>query len=131
MSWRMVMCSTSGSASEPSPDRETGWLVRDGDVLASVEVAQGRRARAYGLLGRKSLVGALVLPSTRSVHSLGMHFDLDVAFVDADNIVIRTLQLKRNRVTLPVWRSRLVIEAEAGSFGQWDLNIGDKVELRQ
>lgn len=105
-------------------------MVRDGDVLASVEVTNGRRAKAVGLLGRQSLTGALVLPQTRSVHSLGMHFDLDVAFVDADNIVIRTLQLKRNRMTLPVWRSRMVIEAEAGSFGQWELNIGDKVEIR-
>lgn len=124
MSWR------SGSVSEPDEKPEVGWLVRDGDVLASVEVARGRKAKALGLLGRPSLTGALVLPATRSVHSLGMHFDLDVAFVDADNIVIRMLQLRRNRVTLPVWRSRLVIEAEAGSFGLWELNIGDKVELR-
>ncbi len=60
-----------------------------------------------------------------------MSFDLDVAFVDADSIVVRTLQLKRNRVTMPVWRAYLVIEAEAGSFGQWKLKIGDKIEVRQ
>ncbi|MEL7157359.1 MAG: DUF192 domain-containing protein [Actinomycetota bacterium] len=114
-----------------SADPVAGWLVREGDVLASVELPQGRRARARGLLGRESFEGAMVLRSAPSVHSFGMHFDLDVAFVDADNIVIRTLFLPRNRVTLPVWRSKLVIEAEAGSFGQWDLKIGDKVEVRQ
>ena len=106
-------------------------MVRDGDVLASVEIAVGRKARMIGLLGRSGLEGALVLRSARSVHSFGMQFDLDVAFVDADNVVIRTLQLRRNRMTLPVWRSRIVIEAEAGSFGRWELNIGDKVEVRQ
>lgn len=111
--------------------RPTGWLVREGDVLASVELPAGRRARAKGLLGRPNLEGAMVLEGVSSVHTFGMHFDLDVAFVDADCIVIRTLFLPRNRVTLPVWRSKMIIEAQAGSFGQWDLKIGDKVEVRR
>lgn len=123
------MCWRSGSVSDPA-DPASGWLVREGDVLASVEVAHGRRARARGLLGRTRFEGAMVLPAAHSVHSFGMHFDLDVAFVDTDNIVIRTLLLPRNRVTLPVWRSKLVIEATAGSFGQWELKIGDKLEVR-
>lgn len=109
----------------------TGWLVREGDVLASVEIPTGRGARAKGLLGRSNFDGAMVLEGVSSVHTFGMHFDLDVAFVDADCIVIRTLFLPRNRVTLPVWRSKLIIEAQAGSFGQWDLKIGDKVEVRR
>lgn len=124
MSWR------SDSASDPDAEPETGWLVREGDVLASVEVVRSRRARAIGLLGREGLQGALVLPSTRSVHSIGMKFDLDVAFIDSDNVVIRTLRLHRNHFTLPVWRARMVIEAEAGSFGLWKLKIGDKLEVR-
>lgn len=124
------MSSRSDSASDPDAEPETGWLVREGDVLASVEVVRGHRARAIGLLGREGLQGALVLPSTRSVHSIGMKFDLDVAFIDSDNVVIRTLRLHRNRFTLPVWRARMVIEAEAGSFGLWELKIGDKLEVR-
>jgi uncharacterized membrane protein (UPF0127 family) len=128
-----------GSPDGPGEDRADsaeareagrGWLVREGEVLASVEIADTRRERFTGLLGRERLEGALVLPGIRSVHSFGMHFDLDVAFVDADNIVVRTLLLKRNRITLPVWRAHLVVEAEAGSFGHWELKIGDKVEVR-
>jgi uncharacterized membrane protein (UPF0127 family) len=105
-------------------------LIREGEVLASIEMPTSRKGRLRGLLGRAGFEGALVLPNTRSVHSIGMAFDLDVAFVDADNIVIKTLQLKRNRVTLPVWRAHLVVEAEAGSFGHWELKIGDKIEVR-
>lgn len=107
-----------------------GWLVREGDVLASVEIVVGRKERARGLIGRNGIDGAMVLPGARSVHTVGMRFDLDVAFVDADDIVVRTLRLHRNRVTLPVWRSRWVVEAEAGSFGTWQLQIGDKVDVR-
>lgn len=106
-----------------------GWLVRDGQVLASVEVAMGRMAKARGLLGRDALDGALVIEGRRSVHSFSMGFDLDVAFLDAESTVIRTLRLRRNRFTLPVWQARCVIEAEAGAFGEWELKVGDILEV--
>lgn len=107
-----------------------GWLVRDGQVLASAEVAEGPVAKARGLLGRTSLAGALVIAGRRSVHSFSMGFELDVAFLDGDGTVIRTLRLRRNRVTLPVWQARWVVEAEAGAFGHWELKVGDVLEIR-
>lgn len=110
---------------------EMAWLVRAGKVLASLEVADGYRDRLVGLLGRSGIDGALLIRPARSVHTFGMRFDLDVAFLDQNNVVIRTLQLHRNRITIPVWRARAVIEAEAGSFRHWDLNIGDQVEIRE
>lgn len=112
------------------PPSASGWLVRDARVLASLEIPTTRRARAIGLLGRPRLEGAMLLRPARSVHSIGMRFDLDVAFLDAGGVVIRTLRLHRNRITPPVWRARAVLEAEAGSFGQWELKIGDVVEIR-
>lgn len=72
----------------------------------------------------------MLIVGARSVHSFAMGFDLDVAFLDADNQVIRTLRLHRNRLTLPVWRARSVLEAEAGAFDHWDLNVGQLVEIR-
>ena len=95
------------------------------------DLAEGYRDRLVGLLGRSEIDGALLIRPARSVHSFGMRFDLDVAFLDQNNVVIRTLQLHRNRITIPVWRARSVIEAEAGSFRLWDLNIGDEVEIRE
>jgi len=109
---------------------EAGWLVRDGHVLASVEVAIGRVAKARGLLGREHLEGALVIPGRRSVHSFSMGFELDVAFLDGDGVVIRTLRLRRHRMTLPVWQARWVVEAEAGAFGEWELKVGDELEIQ-
>ena len=111
-------------------DIETGWLVRDDRVLASAEVAVGRMAKARGLLGRDSLDGALVIGGRRSVHSFSMGFELDVAFLDKDMVVIRTLRLRRNRVTIPVWQARWVVEAEAGAFGRWELKVDDVLEIR-
>lgn len=109
----------------------TGWLLRDGVVLASLEIPDRHRLRARGLLGRDGIEGALLLRRCRSVHSLGMRFELDIAFLDPDDVVIRTLRLRPRRVTLPVWGARSVLEAEAGAFGRWGLQIGDQLEIRE
>lgn len=106
------------------------WLVRDDEVLASLEVAQGARSRAKGLLGRDGLDGALLIESCRSVHTFGMRFDIDVAFLDAEGVVIKTCHLKRRRSTGVVLKARSVLEAEAGSFREWSLVVGDCLEVR-
>jgi uncharacterized protein len=106
------------------------WLLREGEVLASVEVATSWRSRARGLLGRDRLEGALVLRPCRSVHTLGMKFPLDVAYCDADMTVVRVARMGRHRLGVPVWRSRTVIEAEAGAFARWNLRPGDRLEIK-
>ena len=106
------------------------WLLRDGEVLTSLEVASSRRDRNRGLLGRHGLGGALLIERARSVHSVGMRFAIDIAFCDADLGVVRTLHLRPQRVTVPVLRATQVIEAEAGMFARWSLRPGDHLEVR-
>ncbi len=107
------------------------WLLRDGDVLAAAEVAEGVRARSKGLLGRSGYDGALVLPRTRSVHTVGMRFAIDVAFCDRDLVVLDVVRVPPVRITLPRRRGRTVIEAEAGAFERWGLRTGDHLEVRR
>jgi uncharacterized protein len=107
------------------------WLVRDGEVLAAAEVAGTRRERGRGLLGRDGFTGALVFRRCRQVHTFGMRFAIDVAFCDADGVVIRVCTLGRRRISPLVWRSKLVIEAEAGAFERWGLRVGDRVEVKE
>jgi uncharacterized protein len=104
--------------------------VSSGRVLASTEVADGRRARARGLLGRDGMEGALVLPGTRWIHTVGMRFPLDVAYLDAEGHVVKTMRMKPNRVGVPVFSARTVVEAQSGAFSRWGLRVGDVVELR-
>lgn len=124
------MKSDPGTESDTSTGRH-GWLLRDGIVLASLELPENHRRRARGLLGRDGIEGAMLLRHCRSVHTLGMRFDLDVAFLDPDDVIIRMLRLHRWRVTWPVWGARSVLEAEAGAFGRWELRIGDQLEIRE
>jgi uncharacterized membrane protein (UPF0127 family) len=106
------------------------WLLRDGDVLATVEVATGLAERTKGLLGRTSFDGAMVLPRTRSVHTVGMRFPIDVAFCDKEMVVVGVTTLRPWRVSVPRRGGRSVVEAEAGAFDRWGLRVGDKLELR-
>lgn len=106
------------------------WLVSDARVLASAECAATRAERRKGLLGRDDLEGAIVLERCRWVHTIGMRFPIDVAFLDEDGLVIRTVQMPRQRIGLPVPRARRVIEAEAGAFARWGVHVGDIIEVR-
>ena len=38
--------------------------------------------------------------------------------------------MRRNRIGVPVWKARTVVEAEAGAFERWGLHPGDQLELR-
>ncbi|MFV1990416.1 MAG: DUF192 domain-containing protein [Acidimicrobiales bacterium] len=107
------------------------WLLRDGEVLASLEVPDSRRGRARGLLGNDAFEGAMLLAPTRSVHTIGMRFPIDVAYCDADMCVIAVVTMSPNRVGMPRWRSRSVVEAEAGAFERWSLTIGQQLEVRE
>jgi uncharacterized membrane protein (UPF0127 family) len=105
------------------------WLLRGGQVLASLDVADGFAARLKGLHGRHSREGALLLRHARGVHSLGLGCAIDVAWLDRDLVVVSTRRLRRHSVALPRMRAASVLEAEAGAFDRWALAIGDKLEI--
>ena len=106
------------------------WLVHDGRVLATLERADTVRQRALGLLGKASYDGALLLEKTRSVHTMGMRFPIDVAFCDDDLKVLRIVTVPAHRVTRPERKASCAIETEAGRFGHWDIKVGDQFEIR-
>lgn len=108
----------------------TAWLVADGRVLASVEVADTRGRRRRGLLGRTTIEGALALDPCRWVHTIGVRFPIDVAYLDRNGVVVKTVRMARHRVGAPVPRARTVVEAAAGSFGRWGVRVGDRLEIR-
>lgn len=106
------------------------WLVRGEEVLAAAEVAVTREQRRKGLLGREEHQGVLVLRPCRQVHSIGMKIPIDVAFCDRDGFVLHTITLVPWRLSRPVSRAYFAIEAVAGAFDRWNLNVGDIVEVR-
>ena len=95
----------------------------------SVELADGRAARRKGLLGRDDFDGVLRLKA-RSVHTIGMRFGVDVSVLRPR----RHGQAGRDHVDLagvaPAAASTIVFEARAGTFREWNLRPGDRLEVR-
>jgi uncharacterized protein len=108
---------------------ESHDLVVDGRVRAPVEVVSGLRARHRGLLGRDGLTGALWLQPCRQVHTFGMRFAIDVAYVDRSGRVLAVHRMPPGRLTRPHLRACAVVETEAGAFAAWDLAPGSAVRV--
>lgn len=102
----------------------------DTRVLASAELAEHRRAKRRGLLHRDSYEGAFVLRPCRWVHTIGMRFALDIAYLDREGTVVKTVHMQRHRIGLPVPNACTVVEAEAGAFERWGVHVGDVIEIR-
>lgn len=109
---------------------QTGWVLRDGQVLAAGERANSYGERLRGLIAKRSYDGAMLLPRTRSIHSFGVRFPMDVAFLDREMTVLATLRLRTWSMTLPRMKATQVLEAQAGSFERWGLRTGDRLEFR-
>ena len=107
------------------------WLVSGDRVLASLEVAGSARRRARGLLGRDALEGALWLPRTRSVHTLGMRFAIDVAYCDAQGRVLAIVTMRPWRLGRPRLAARSVVEAQAGNLQRWGVTAGSTLEVQE
>jgi uncharacterized membrane protein (UPF0127 family) len=105
------------------------WLVREDEVLASLELADGRSARRRGLLGREDFDGVLRLKA-RSVHTFGMRFAVDVAFCEADGTVRRVVTMRPWRISRPHLRPTIAYEARGGTFREWSLRPGDILQVR-
>jgi uncharacterized protein len=109
-------------------------LLVDGASYGSCELATSRAARRKGLLGRDSLDGALLLVPCRNVHTLGMRFPIDVAYLKRVASgpryrVIRVRAMTPNRFDRPVVSAHAVLEAPLGSFTSWGLRAGSNVEI--
>jgi uncharacterized membrane protein (UPF0127 family) len=113
-----------------SSDSSGNWLVLDGRVLATVEIAETRRDHRRGLLGRDGIDGALLLTRAKSVHTFGMRFAIDVAHLDSEGVVLRLTTMKPHRLGAFILHSRSVIETEAGAFARWGVVKGDRLEIR-
>ena len=64
------------------------------------------------------------------MHTFGVRFAIDVAFVDEAGVVIKIVRMPPGRMGAPVKHGSWVIEATTGAFERWGLSVGDVVEVR-
>ena len=105
---------------------------RGATLSANVQLADTPRTRRIGLLGRGALEpgeGLWIYP-TNAIHTFGMRFPIDIAFLD------RSLRVKRIyhklapfRITTFVWGARSVLELPPGSLANTGTAVGDVLRI--
>ena len=66
-----------------------------------------------------------------SIHTFGMKFPIDVAFVDKDNKVIHIMaRTEKGKISPVIKGSKYVIEAGSGEFESKSLEVGDMIEIK-
>ena len=100
-------------------------------VADDVELADTRKARRRGLLGRDGLESnaALMLVPCAAIHTAFMRFSIDLVFIDGDGYAVRTAsRVQPWRVAMAL-RARAVIELPAGHLDACQVEIGDRLYL--
>jgi uncharacterized membrane protein (UPF0127 family) len=96
------------------------------------QIARSRWARLCGLIGRAFLApgAGLWLPGTKSVHTFGMRFAIDVVFVDADNKITHLIpRIPPFRVSPYVTRAVGALELPSETLRATDTQLDDTLEF--
>ncbi len=116
---------------------ETGPFVvhnrtRGATLAANVRLADTPRSRRVGLLKNMTLdpgEGLWIFP-TQAIHTFGMRFPIDVAFLDRGLRVKRVYhRLAPFRLTTLVWGARSALELTSGSLASTGTTVGDELQF--
>lgn len=107
--------------------------LRNGKELSNnVTIAGSLLKRMKGLLGKKEMQTgeAMWIKLCKSIHTFGMRFPIDVAFLNTKNKVIAIVNnLKPNRLTRIYFSAVSVLEMPAGTLNTSDTRVGDEIEI--
>jgi uncharacterized protein len=99
---------------------------------SSVSLTDNARERRVGLLKHERLgqgEGLWILP-TQAIHTFGMRFPIDVAFLDTALRVKRIYHgLAPYRLTTFVWGAQSVLELPSGSLASTGTMVGDQLQI--
>ena len=102
--------------------------IRETVVVERARVAHSHRERAVGLLGKRTATEGegLLLDGTRAIHTFGMHFPIDVIYLDSANRVLCTLSaLPPNRFGHLHRGVQSVLEMSSGAIARSRTQVGD------
>jgi uncharacterized protein len=110
-------------------------LTRNVRVVSDLEVAENGWARMKGLLGRSAEDfppgRGLWIPTSGGIHTIGMRFPIDAAYLDSRGKVVRLHNgLRPFRIGAIAWSTRVVLELPPGTLRRTGTRIGDVLERR-
>ena len=103
-----------------------------------IEMANGFFKRFRGLMMRSKceypllfkIPQSIKIKERSSIHSLFMRFELTLVFIDDDNLIYEIANLKPWKYYVPKKGAKYIIEFDKNEFENYDLKIGDEIELK-
>ena len=109
------------------------YNLRNGKELSNnVVIADSLLKRMKGLIGKKEMQAGEVLwiKPCMSIHTFGMRFPIDLAFLNTKNKVTAIVNnLKPQRITRLYFKATSVLELPAGTLNTSDTRVGDEIEI--
>ncbi|MET0068877.1 MAG: DUF192 domain-containing protein [Candidatus Thiodiazotropha sp.] len=107
-----------------------GELIQDSsDLVASM--ADTFLSRLRGLLGKKRLGEneGLLLKRCAAVHTVGMHYSLDIIFMDKKGMVLKCIQGVKPFRTVSVRGAYYTLEMNQGTISKQGISVKDSFTL--
>ena len=103
-------------------------------LSSKAEIARSFRKRLKGLIGRSleefSKGSALWIIPCDGIHTFGMRFPIDVAYLNAEGRILRIYhRLAPFRIAALSFRTSSVLELPAGTLAQTKTDVGDVLEF--
>lgn len=106
--------------------------------IGKVKIANNFSSRLLGLMFKRNAEYPLLfeIPNRikdkhrSSIHGFFMRFDLKLVFIDEKNIIYELADLKPWKYYVPQKRAKYIIEFDKREFKNYDLKIGDEIELK-
>ena len=70
-----------------------------------------------------------MIPRCRWVHTFGMRFPIDIAYLDADCTVTAITTMPPNRLGMIHRSAVAVVESYAGQMNTWGIRTGDVLDV--
>ena len=109
-----------------------------GEKIAKIKIANSFFKRFLGLMFKPRCDYPLLfeipqnikIKERSSIHSLFMRFELTLIFIDGEDMIYEIADLKPWKYYVPKKRAKYIIEFDKNEFENYDLKIGDEIELK-
>lgn len=109
-----------------------------GKKIAKIKIANSFFKRFLGLMFKSRCDYPLLfkipqktqIKERSSIHSFFMRFELALVFIDDENLIYEIADLKPWRFYVPKKPAKYIIEFDKKEFKNYDLKIGDEIELK-
>lgn len=113
-------------------------LKKSNEKITDLRIADSFLSRFLGLMFKKDIDYPLLFKIPQninirhrsSIHSCFMRFELKLVFIDKNNTIYEIVDLKPWRYYAPKKPAKYIIEFDKSGFSDYDLKIGDEVELK-